>query len=324
MPAAEAATPETPEAPALEATTESAPQEVAEEPKYQRWDFLRSDPDAPAAAPETTAAPEAEEPKAEAPAPEAPAAEDFDDETWERIKKSPRIERLVENRYGNKLADATARARDEAAQALRKEDAEWQNATALYNRLSEDEDAYKQAVEQHGSPAVLRFMANYEEAAQTRQQQTGPQVAAIEKARAEFAQGYTRQFNEEAVGEVKRGLAATIPFYGELSESTRKAIEDAAYNPDGNWMADVLTALGKGLKERDDRREREHKAALAEAAEAGRNEQRAATEERGPVLVKSGDSGGFQNFRDVENAYNTGQIGYEQFQAYKKQFRRDY
>lgn len=332
MPATEPTAPETPDAPAPEATDAPAPQEATPQqlPAYRRWDFPAEDPDAPAPAPETTAAaPEAKEetPPEEPPAPEPPAAEspadDFDDETWERIKKSPRIERLVENRYGNKLADAQQRARDEAARQLREEDKRWQDATALYNKLSEDEDAFNAAVEQNGSPAVRRFMADYEEAAQVRQQTAGPQAAAIERAKAEFAQGYTQQFNTDALGEVKRGLAATIPFYAELPESSRKAIEDAAFNPEGNWMADVLSALGKGLKDREDRIEREHKAALEQATEAGRNEQRAASEERGPVLVKAGDGMDFPNFRAAENAYNSGRLTYDQWLTVKAQFNKD-
>lgn len=330
MPATEAtATPETPEAPAEEATAAPAPQEVVEEPRYQRWDFP-AEPETPTeaapeetAAPETTAAdadstPEAQEPGTQP----AAASDDFDDETWERIKKSPRIERLVDNRYGNKLVEAQQRAREEAAQHLREQDAKWQESTALYNRLSEDEDAFNQAVAENGSPAVRRFMADYEEAAAVRQQTTGPQAQAIEAAKQQFAQGFAQQFNDAALQQVKAAIPATIPFYGELPEETRTAIENLVYNPEGNFLAEGLTALGKGLKAREDRIQREHKAALEQATEAGRNEARAAAEGRGPLIVKPGENQ-FTDFKQAEEAYASGRINYEQFVALRRQHGRD-
>lgn len=318
----EAAVLEAPSAP------ETAPQSDAIEVTegYQRWDFPNPDAKtgdtAPAQQTVTEPAPvEAKEP--EAPAPEASPDED----EIERILKSPaakaRYDRLVQNEYGTQLQRerqaAEQRGKELARQELVAEQKRWDEATATYNRLMDPDNSafYEEMVRQNGEAEVLSFRANYQKAAAARQ--TAQQAPAFDATA--YQRQFTEQFNHSAIGEFQNVVKATLPMYGELPEEVRQRVEAVRYDPNGNWLADAMTALGKGFETHIASLQRKHDAALREAVEAGKNEAVAAREESTP-LTMTGEPGDMMSWQEIETMYAEGRLpgGREAFQQARRKF----
>ena len=306
------------EAPPETVTAPVADIEVTE--GHQRWDFPSSDAPQEIAAPAPSAAPEAEA----APVPEAKAEEpqtppDPDEAEIERILKHPsaqaRIDQLTNNRFGNRLQQERAAAEQATRAKLQEEQAKWEEATKTYTRLQSDDAYYAAMVEQNGEAEVLSFRANYQRAAQSRSAAaTQPQFDA-----SAYAQQFTKAFNEGAIGEFRDVVKQAIPFYGDLPEDVRTRVERAAYDPNGNWLADAMTALGKGVAAHIDSLQTKHAAALREAVEAGKNEAIASREEATPITI-AGDVGDFKSWSEIELAYAEGRMPRADFQAAKRKF----
>lgn len=292
------------------ATSDAQTIEVTE--GYQRFDF-----DAPQTA-EPTPAPVAKAPEAVAPAtktPEAsaPAAEttpaaasdELTDEQIEAVlrneKAKARIEQLANNRLGNRLQVAEQQAIEKYRRTEAEAETKWKAADDYYRKL-EDDDFYMSAVRDLGEAKVLKFRADYLEGKAARE------AAGKQQPQADFSaqqEQFTRNFNAAAIGELKAALPEVIPFYAELPETTRSAIEKAQYDPNGNWFVDSMTALGKGFQAHVDTLNRKHETALREAMEAGKNDASAAREERAPIVI-SGETGVEPSFKEIDRRFSEG------------------
>lgn len=239
--------------------------------EYEEFVF-RVDDAAPATAPEDeapqTPAPDANSSPDVAPEPEPEPA----DEDIERILKHPkaqeRIDRLAANRAGN------LRQQEQAQQAAR--EAKLAEATGYFEKLAND-DFYDAEVKKFGRPAVMRWVADYEEAIATPQNPPAAENPDIDSVRAEF--------NAQAIPEFSRAVEATLPFYKELPESVRTTLGALRYDPEGNWLGDALTAVGKGIADYIAKKDRDHKEAVTQAREAGRNEAVAGREQASPIVI---------------------------------------
>lgn len=289
---------------------------------YERFEFPVSD--APETAPEKTApsepAPKEPAPVATAPAEKAPEPDELTDEELERVLRHPkgqeRLDRLVNNKLGNRL--------QQEREAQAKDAKEWDAATSYYERLATDDDFYEAAVEakgggEAGEQAVLQYRADYLRAKQARETKDATPVVDDVAARAE----YTQAFNSAAVSEFKDIVKATLPFYGDLPAETRTAIESASYKPDGNWLGDALTAIGKGVVKHIEGLERSHTAALREATTAGKNDAIAAREDAAPVVV-DGNPG--TDWNDIYRRYGEGdpKVSRDEFHRALKALGKDF
>lgn len=259
-------------------------------------------------------APNDEQPEESAPEPDEESKPDEDVFSWADIeagKVSPRvkarIDQLVRNRQGNLIQEA----REQAIREQREQDRAWQETSEFYDRLSNDQAFRNEQIEKHGRPQVLRFIADYESEKQRRE--SSAPTPAVDTAK--FAQ----EFNSAAISEFQAAVKQLVPFYDKLSPDVQKAIESANYDPQGNWFADSLGALADGVNKYVERLERDHKSALEEAREAGRNEARANREAGAPVQVTT-KSDGFTSFREVEAAYAEGRIGRTDFHRLANSF----
>ena len=329
------------------AATPATPSLVDASGAYERWDFLASDEEAPAESVPATDTPAAEPPAEgvtesqpegteEAPEatqeepPEQPSADDLSDAELAALDKAlskrekaklpeavrERIDQLVLNRYGNKLQEA----REQAAQeALRREETDrkaWEEATGYYERLRTDEGFRTEQLRQYGEAGVLEWEAKYLRAAEART--AGDRDSGVSRQRFEEA------FNQAAINEFQGAVKEEFPFYGELPEDTRKVIEGARFDPAGNWFADSLGALAKGVTKHIDQMERKHQQALEEAREAGRTEGRGERAEDGPVAVNRGVGQDSTSFKQVERAYAEGKLSNSEWERQKKTFGIDY
>lgn len=271
------------EAAAVETPTEgvTAPEAPTQdvdvtESGHQEFVFLRSE-EAPAKAPEskeeTPPAPDAEPAGA---APEPKPDPEPTDEDLERVLKHPkaqeRIDRLAANKAGNLQQQ---RERDRAERDSKKAE-----ATSYYEKLAND-DFYEAQVKGHGEARILRWLADYKEAISEPDEPSAPVDTNLDSFKDEF----TAEFNRLAIPEFQATVAATIPIWKDLPEAVHKQIGGLRFDPNGNWLADGLTAIGKGIADHIAKLERDHKAALDQAREAGRNEAHARREEASPVVV---------------------------------------
>jgi len=226
---------------------------------------------------EATAATEAAAPEGE-----RTAADDISDDELKRLEKSAklqaRIEQLANNKAGNLAQRDRERIRAEERQRFQEESAAWEKADEGYQLLvSKGRDSFK---ERYGmtEPQAAAWEANY--LAEREKRDAAPQVQATQS-----DEQIRSDFNSGAIAEFQAGIKTLLPFYGDLPEETRKTIESARFDPEGNWLADSLEALAAGVAARDERVAREHKAALAEARTAGANSALADREEASPVII---------------------------------------
>jgi hypothetical protein len=284
---------------------------------YERYEFPVSD--APETAPEKTAPsePTPQEPAPAAPAPEAKAPEpgELTDEELERVLRHPkgqdRLDRLVNNKLGNRL--------QQEREAQAKDAKEWDAATSYFQRLTDDDDFYEAEVGKHGEAVVLRYRADYQDAKQARDTKSATPVVDDVAARAEW----TQAFNSAAVSEFKDIVKATLPFYGDLPPEVRTAVENASYNPEGNWLGDALTAIGKGVVKHIEGLERRQTAALREATTAGKNDAIAAREDAAPVVV---DGSPGTDWNDIYRRYGEGdpKVSRDEFHRALKALGKDF
>ncbi len=270
---------------------------------HEVWTF----PAKPETAPETAAPSEPaadqkpETPKPDAAKPEAtPDDDDLPDDLVEKVLRHPkgqgRIDQLVNNKFGNRLQQE----RETWAKEQRQQDEAWDKASEFYTKLTEDDDFFEEAVKNNGSPAIRRFMADYEERSALRNQSDKPAPVDLEAVKSEF----THDFNKAAVAEFQATVKATLPFFGELPEDVRAQIDGAAYDPERNWLEESLTALGTGIQKHIEKLKRDHSQALREAVEAGRNDANAERQTGAPVVVTDPDPG--FDPRDIERRYALG------------------
>lgn len=259
-------------------------------------------------------APNDEQPEENAPEPDEESKPDDDVFTMADIEAgrvSPRfkarIDQLVRNRQGNLIQQA----REEAIREIREQDRAWRESSEFYDRLSNDQTFRNEQIEKHGRSKVFRFIADYEEE-RSRRESSAP-APAVDSAK--FAQ----EFNSAAISEFQAAVKQLVPFYDKLSPDVQQAIDSAQYDPQGNWFADSLGALANGVNKYIERLERDHKSALEEAREAGRNEARANRDASGPVQV-AGKTEGFSSFREVEMAYAEGRIDRQTFRRQANAF----
>ena len=170
-------------------------------------------------------------------------------------------------------------------------------------------------VQENGEAEVLSFRANYQRAAQARNAPPPPPVFDT----AGYQRQFTEQFNQSAIGEFQNVVKATLPMYGELPEEVRQRVEAVQYDPNGNWLADAMTALGKGFESHIASLKRSHDAALREAVEAGKNDAAASREEATPLVV-SGDLGDMRTWAECELAYAEGRVPRADFKAAQRKF----
>ena len=279
---------------------------------YERWDFQ--------AASEETAEAKATEPSKDAPPQEPTAAtpakdpeppgDGLSDEEIERIladeKVKQRIDRLADNKVGNRLQAA----REEERRRIAEESKQWDTATDYFNRLVDDEDFYAAQVAEFGEGRIGGFKDAYKASAQER---AGGDVAPAVDADA-IRRDFAKAFNDAAVGEFQTIVKGSLPFYGDLPEDVRKTIESAAYDPNGNWLHASLTAIGTGVTKHIEGLERKHAQALREAMTAGTNDAIAAREESAPVVVNGQQGQSFGSWAEIESAYANGSITRAQWQ----------
>lgn len=265
-------------APAPEATANIVDDASESGSHYEQFIFPSPDA-APAPAPES----KAPDNNDGAPAPDATPAEaapavdpDPSDEEIERVlkhqKAQDRIERLAANRAGNLRQQEKA---DEAART-----AKLAEATSYFEQL-DDDTFYGEQVKKHGEPAVLRWIADYKDELSRAQNPPAAANPDIDSVKAEF----TTAFNTAAIPEFVATVEGTIPFFKELPESVRTTLGALRYDPEGNWLADGLTAVGKGIADYIAKKDRDHKEAVTQAREAGRNEAVAGREQASPIVI---------------------------------------
>lgn len=243
---------------------------------------------------------------------QSPNLSELTDEQLEELVRNERVQSRIEQLANNRLGNRLQQEREKARREVQQEAEQWEQATNYYNRLQQDDDFYEQQVQAHGEEAILDFRANYMRAAK---QRNGAAPVDVEAVRAE----YREQFNQGAIPEFQEALKQLTPFYDELPEDSRKAIEGLAYNPEGNWLADGFEAYAKGVSKYIEGLERKHKEALDEAREAGRNEARAAREEGKAVVVNNGQPGDFDPHQVIrEYGLMQGDWSREDFHRAKK------
>lgn len=250
--------------------------------------------------------------------------DDLPDEEVERILRHPkgqeRLNRLLQNKYGNELQRQRAEIERQVREAIRREDEQWREAESYYHRLQTDDAFFDAQVAKHGKPAVSRWIADYETAQEARNARAGGREQFdADSFRAEFATA----FNNAAVEQFREIAARSLPFYGDLPDETRKRLESLRYEPDGNWLADGFRALAEGVEKHIAKLERQHAEALAEARKAGRYEAIAEREESQPVVVES-EPGEFRTWREVEFAYAEGRMSREEFRRQMSRFGKDF
>lgn len=294
---------------------------------YERYDFPNTPPasDKPAAAGEETGK-------------SAPATppDDLSDEAlaalWQknqdRLEKLPdyqaRQERLLENKHGNTLQIERARIERETREAVQAEEADWAKAADFYYDLQNDpafraqEIARLNADGQNGEAALKVWEGTYEvEHGKRETERRAPKAASDPAAIAALKTEFATSFNGTAIGEFQEYARQAIPFYADLPEDTRKAIDTLKYDPAGNWFADGLSALGKGVQKHIETLQQQHTRALAEARLAGKNEAHADREDSGPVIVAN-QEGGYTTPYELDRAYNRGQIDRNTYHAERR------
>jgi hypothetical protein len=267
--------------PAAAAPEASPASDAASTSTYERFEFPSKAQDQPVSSPAAPTEPRETQPTEEPPPSASTTGDDWETirekyrDRWEKDEAiQQRIEQLVNNRIGNKLQDERRKWEEDR----RRESEAWDEATEVFNRLQTDDAYRREQIRLHGEPAVEEFEANYREKAQARRQ-----APALEAERAKFVE----QFNQAATSEFKNIVKATLPIYADLPDDVRATIENLAYDPSGNWFADGLEALGKGIERWKAGIERAHQKALEEAREAGRNDGLASRQESAPVIVKT-------------------------------------
>src|SRR5690606_24360025 len=158
--------------------------------------------------------------------------DDLPDEEVERVLRHPkgqeRLNRLLQNKYGNELQRQRAEIERQVREAIRREDEQWREAEAYYHRLQTDDAFFDAQVAKHGKPAVSRCIADYETAQEARNARAGGREQFdADLFRAEFATA----FNNAAVEQFREIAARSLPFYGDLPDETRKRLESLRYEP---------------------------------------------------------------------------------------------
>lgn len=256
---------------------------------YERFDFPAPSDEPPAKEPPAAAPPPAEAatPKAdEASAPKEPPAEgedDIPDEEWERITRSKRFDRLVDNRYGNKLQQERDRIAAAEREKVQQEAAAWDQATETFNRLQDDESYREEMARTHGEPAVLRFQADYQDA--FKQRQAAGQNVVPAAVRQQLQVEVTQSFNTDALG-IFKDVTSKAAFFNDLPEDAKQVITNLAPGQE-NWLDAGFKALADGINARFDALTKQHQAALREATEAGKNDAIASRTEAAPVVINS-------------------------------------
>ena len=319
--AAPTSEPIAPEAPSTPAAVEIVDNGQA----HQSWDFPAADaPVAPPPAPEPAAKTEVT-PPSEAPA-TPPADEDIDDATFERIKQSARVQKLIDEKangtVGAKLQSERAKIEAETRTRLIETQRQWDTALADYNKLHEDDDFYKAQVAAHGKAKVSKFIADVEAQQEIRNAQPTQPVF--------NEQAFQQEFNTGAVEEAKVIIKAALPFFNDLPEATRAAIDGLQYDPDGsvygkdsNWLHHAFTQIGKGVEAHIAKLSKARATDLTSATEAGRNEALAAREAAAPLVVGgANDSLDNMNWDEINLLYSEGRLpgGGEAFRRYKAKF----
>lgn len=302
---------------------------------HEAWSFPRkADPDdSPAGAqadPKGTAATASEaKPDGTAPAgtqsPEGTQAtkpaddgnEEPDDDVLERVLRSSKGQARVDQLVNGKLGNRMQQLEPEVRQRLQAEDAAWKAKHEFYEKLVSDDDFYSRVIADpvnKGEIEVKQWIVDHERKLAERNSATNGGVAdaTIQQKLAE----YDAEFNKVAIAQFQEGASKLIPFWAELPEETRAAVGSLRYDPDGSWFSNGLKAVFDGVNKHLTTLTADHKKALDEAREAGRNQAFAEREERGPVVVDNGKPGSpYKNAKEVESAYINGRINRDQYRS---------
>lgn len=237
------------------------------------------------------------------------------DDVVERVLRSTKGQSRVEQLVNGKLGNRMQQLEPEVRQRLQQEDANWKAEHDFYEKLVSDDDFYNHVVADpvnKGEVEVKQWIVNHERqlARRTSATASGASDATVQQMRAE----YDVAFNKVAIAQFQEGASKLIPFWAELPEETRTAVAGLKFDPDGSWLSTGLKAVFDGVAKHQEKTAADHKKAVDEAREAGRNQAFAEREEKGPVVVDNGKPGSpFKNAKEVEAAYIGGRINRDQY-----------
>jgi hypothetical protein len=227
-------------------------------------------------APQTEQKAETEAPKGE--------AEPEGGEELEKLLSDPKIKRKIEDivngRLGTRLEQERKKIREQLESEVRQQEQKWQEATQYYQRLVEDPDFAEEQERQYGREAVETFKRNYELAASARAAQADPVI------RQAVAAQVITQFHEQAVSDFK-DVVQSLPIWDRLPADAKETIQGLQFEPTPgtSWFEKGMQALADGIAKMLQRIEDDHRKALEEAREAGRNEAAARREAVRPIVM---------------------------------------
>lgn len=248
----------------------------------------------------TTSEPEAEEQPPATPVDlNALSDEDFQKLVRDNKRLQDEITKRTNGLVGNRLQREREAAAAQERQRVTESQQLWETATARWQEIEalaeDDPDEYREVI---NDPAVAKFRSDYLAWKGTRVAEAAPKPA---DPSVEFQSRFVTSFNNEAIGEFRDYAKAAISYYGELPERTRKAIESAAYDPNGNWFAESVTELVRGI---DSRWEKRLKTEVEAARQAAKNEALADPSDQ-PLIV--GSKGPARSAQDIIAAHANGE-----------------